>query len=88
MQLAEEITRLLRSLCTPSGRNVSSIVTVGNVHQSRLRPWQRTGRQDFQATDGRVFVTPYDTNLAWTHEMPKSATQVGRRISITVRAFE
>ena len=63
-------------------------ISLGQERVFRLRPWKKTGLLDFPATDGRVFVMPYDTNLAWTHEVPKSATQVGRRISITVRGFE
>jgi hypothetical protein len=34
-----------------------------------------------------VFVLPYDTNQAWTHEVPHSAPIGGRRISVTLRAF-
>ncbi len=43
---------------------------------------------DFPAPDGTVFVMPYDTNLAWKHQVPKSAKSRGRRISVTLRAFE
>lgn len=42
----------------------------------------------FPAPDGPVFVMPYDTDLAWKHEVPKSARCRGRRISVTLRAFE
>jgi hypothetical protein len=31
---------------------------------------------------------PYDTNLAWKHQVPKAAKRLGRRISVTLRAFE
>jgi alkylated DNA repair dioxygenase AlkB len=43
---------------------------------------------DFPAEDGTLFVMPYDTNQAWKHSVPKSARYVGRRISVTFRAFE
>jgi hypothetical protein len=43
---------------------------------------------DFPAQDGTIFVMPYDTNRAWKHSVPKSARYVGRRISVTFRAFE
>lgn len=66
------------------------IVTVsfGAERVFRLRPWRGRGFRDFPTTAGRVFVMPYGTNLAWTHEVPKRAADVGRRISVTMRAFE
>lgn len=66
------------------------IVTIsfGGERAFRLRPWKKDGFRDFPARDGTVMVLPYDTNLAFTHEVPHSAQSVGRRISITLRAFE
>jgi alkylated DNA repair dioxygenase AlkB len=43
---------------------------------------------DFPAENRTIFVMPYDTNLAWKHSVPKSTRYVGRRISVTFRAFE
>jgi alkylated DNA repair dioxygenase AlkB len=43
---------------------------------------------DFPAEDGTVFVMPYHTNQVWKHSVPKSTRHVGRRISLTFRAFE
>ena len=65
------------------------IVTVsfGAERTFRLRPWRADGVRDFAAHDGAVFVLPYDTNQAWTHEVPHSARIGGRRISVTLRAF-
>lgn len=65
------------------------IVTVsyGGERAFRLRPWKGEGFRDFAARDGAVFVLPSSTNLAYTHEVPHSASSVGRRISITLRAF-
>jgi alkylated DNA repair dioxygenase AlkB len=65
------------------------IVTVsyGGERAFRLRPWKGEGFRDFPATDGAVFVLPYATNLAFTHEVPHGASSRGRRISITLRAF-
>lgn len=65
------------------------IVTVsyGGERAFRLRPWKQDGFRDFAARDGTVFVLPYDTNLAYTHEVPHGASSKGRRISITLRAF-
>lgn len=62
-------------------------VSLGAERVFRLRPWRGTGHMDFPAADGAVFVMPYATNLAWTHEVPHSARSRGRRISITFRAF-
>ncbi len=65
------------------------IVTVsfGAARTFRLRPWKGTGMRDFDATNGTVFIMPYATNLAWTHEVPHSSKSSGRRISVTVRAL-
>lgn len=63
-------------------------VSLGETRVFRLTlPHTRT-RRDFPAPDGTVFVMPYDTNLAWKHEVPKSVKAKKQRISITVRAFE
>ena len=65
------------------------IVTVsfGARRTFRLRPWRAKGLKDFDADDASVFVLPYETNLAFTHEVPHSARVEGRRISVTLRAF-
>ena len=67
----------------------SPIVTVslGEVRVFRLTSPETGGRRDFPAVDGAVFVTPWETNAAWKHEVVKSARWKGRRISITLRAF-
>lgn len=44
--------------------------------------------RDFPALCGTVFVMPYETNRRWYHEVPKSAKYRGRRISVTIRAFQ
>lgn len=69
------------------------IVTIsfGQERSFRLRPWPNVrGRQriDFKASDGTVFVMPFETNLSWTHEVPSSSKWKDRRISVTLRAFE
>jgi alkylated DNA repair dioxygenase AlkB len=65
-------------------------ISVGEERLFRLRPWRRKNAAplDFPAPDGAVFVMPYETNLAFTHEVPYFARYRGRRISITLRAFE
>jgi alkylated DNA repair dioxygenase AlkB len=66
------------------------IVTIssGESRLCRFRPWRGKGRKDFEVVDGTVIAVPYTTNLAWTHEVPAAAAQTGRRISITLRAFD
>ena len=54
----------------------------------RLRPWKATGVVDFPARHGAVFVMPFETNQAFTHEVPHFARYEGRRISVTLRAFD
>ncbi len=63
-------------------------ISLGESRMFRLRPWKGRGFTDFGIGDGTVLVMPYDTNLAWTHEVPKAKRFQGRRISITLRAFE
>jgi len=76
-----------------STRNIvddTPIVTIscGDTRIFRLRPWQGQGCRDFLAADGDIFVMPFATNLAWTHEVPKTRSARGRRISLTIRSFE
>ena len=63
-------------------------VSFGETRVFRLRPWKDKTKRDFAAMDGSIFVMPYATNLAWTHEVPKSAKYKSRRISVTLRAFD
>jgi alkylated DNA repair dioxygenase AlkB len=63
-------------------------ISLGAERVFRLRPWRKnTPVFDFIARDRTLFVMPYETNLAFTHEVPHSAKSTGRRISITLRAF-
>ncbi|MFK7934561.1 MAG: alpha-ketoglutarate-dependent dioxygenase AlkB [Saprospiraceae bacterium] len=63
-------------------------ISLGNERTFRLRPYQAEGKFDFNAPDGQVFVMPYITNQAFTHEVPHFGKNKGRRISVTIRAFE
>jgi alkylated DNA repair dioxygenase AlkB len=67
----------------------SPIVTLsfGEERMFRMRPWRAEGFVDVPATDGSVIVIPWETNRAFTHEVPASKKAVGRRISVTIRAF-
>ena len=67
----------------------SPIVTLsfGEERAFRMRPWRAEGFVDLPATDGSVIVIPWETNRAYTHEVPASKKALGRRISVTIRAF-
>lgn len=71
--------------------NGAPIVTIslGAERVFRIRRWKGDAvTHDIPTGNGTVIVMPYTVNLAWTHEVPHSAKVVGRRISITARAFE
>jgi alkylated DNA repair dioxygenase AlkB len=61
-------------------------VSLGATRRFRLRP-KGEAFVDLPATDGDVFILPWETNLGVKHEVPHRAGDVGRRISITLRAF-
>lgn len=67
----------------------SPIVTIslGEARSFRLRPWRGAGFIDLEATEGSVIIIPFDTNAAWTHEVPCRRRERGRRVSLTLRAF-
>ena len=68
------------------------IVTIsfGEERVFRLRAW-RAGNKlapiDLKVVDGSVLVMPFETNRLFTHEVPASKKRLGRRISVTLRAF-
>jgi alkylated DNA repair dioxygenase AlkB len=66
------------------------IVTVSLGQERMFRLTNPTSKEtrDFLASEGTVFIMPYDTNLAWKHAVPKLVRYRGRRISITLRAIE
>jgi alkylated DNA repair dioxygenase AlkB len=71
------------------GRPIVTI-SLGEERLFRLRAWPaQSGVEpmDFSARHGTVFVMPWETNLAFTHEVPASKKLTQRRISITLRAF-
>ena len=70
--------------------NGAPIVTVslGESRKFRMRPLKGKGYQDFPIEHGSVCIIPFNTNEAWTHEVPKSSRRKGKRISLTMRAFE
>lgn len=64
-------------------------ISLGEERVFRIRPWKATKDVlDFPALHGTVFVMPFETNQAFTHEVPHFARHEGRRISVTLRAFD
>jgi alkylated DNA repair dioxygenase AlkB len=64
------------------------VISFGEERIFRLRPWKGEGYKDFVTKHRCVFVIPYETNQAWTHEVPFSKKYQGQRISLTLRAFD
>lgn len=63
-------------------------ISLGEERVFRLRPWRGAGFKDTLLTDGSALVMPWATNLSWTHEVPKMKKYTGRRVSVTLRAFD
>ncbi len=64
------------------------IVTISFGEARTFRLIRVREKRDFAAPNGTVFVLPADTNEVWKHLVPKSTKYRGRRISVTLRAFE
>jgi alkylated DNA repair dioxygenase AlkB len=65
------------------------IVTIsfGEERIFRFRPHDGKGKTDLPVGNGMIVVIPYETNRAWTHEVPKTTKLTGKRMSVTLRAF-
>jgi len=63
-------------------------LSFGEQRAMRFRPWKGRGFMDIPAIHGSVIVIPYTTNESWTHEVPRTKRAGGRRISLTLRAFD
>jgi alkylated DNA repair dioxygenase AlkB len=63
-------------------------ISLGATRVFWLSPAKGKGFVDFEAAHGAVFVLPSETNRHVKHAVPHRARDVGRRISITARAFE
>ncbi|MCI0538887.1 MAG: alpha-ketoglutarate-dependent dioxygenase AlkB [Verrucomicrobiales bacterium] len=68
------------------------IVTIsfGEGRIFRLRRWRAKSKEspiDFPVTNWSVLVMPFETNRAFTHEVPASKKWSRRRVSVTLRAF-
>jgi alkylated DNA repair dioxygenase AlkB len=63
-------------------------ISLGEARVFRLRPYKGKGFIDIPVADSMVLVIPWEVNARFTHEVPASRHAKGRRISITLRAFE
>ena len=63
-------------------------LSLGAERTFRLRPHRGSGKVDLKTRHGTIITIPFATNRAWTHEVPHFAKDEGRRISVTIRAFE
>jgi alkylated DNA repair dioxygenase AlkB len=63
------------------------MISLGERRSLRFRLAGGRGFRDFPVADGSVAVLPLATNARWKHEVPASKRLVGRRISVTLRAF-
>lgn len=65
------------------------IVTIsfGQTRTFRLRRWKGRDSHDIEVANNSVLILPHATNIAFTHEVPSSKQWMGRRISVTLRAF-
>lgn len=69
--------------------NRSPIVTIsiGQERVFRMRKYRAKVSKDILLNSGDVIVIPWETNLKWTHEVPKFKKYTGRRVSVTLRAY-
>jgi alkylated DNA repair dioxygenase AlkB len=61
-------------------------ISFGETRTIRLKKYKGEDVHAIDVDDGSVLVIPYDTNLAYTHEVTAPKSKRGRRISITIRA--
>ena len=68
----------------------SDIVTLslGAARVFRLRPYRGQGFVDVPLPGGAVLLLPWAVNQRFTHEVPAPRGATGRRLSITLRAFQ
>lgn len=64
------------------------IVTISFGAERTFRFERRSRKVDLLLQNGSVLVIPFAVNLRWSHQVPRTGPVVGRRISITARAFK
>src|SRR5262245_582861 len=63
-------------------------ISLGATRMFRLWSAKAKGFVDLEASHGVVFVLPWESNRHLKHGVPHRMSDTGRRISITLRAFE
>ncbi len=63
-------------------------LSLGETRTFRLNAVKGTKKHDFEVKNGTIFVMPQETNQHWKHSVPKRARYKGKRVSVTLRAFE
>lgn len=63
-------------------------ISLGEERPFRFQKWRSTERVDIAAQNGSVIIIPDHVNQSWTHAVPKTVRAKGRRVSITLRAFD
>lgn len=63
-------------------------ISLGAARVFRLSPAKGKGFVDYEMAHGAVFVLPWETNRRLKHAVPNRTRDTGRRISITLRAFD
>jgi alkylated DNA repair dioxygenase AlkB len=64
------------------------IVTISFGQQRVFRLSRARARYDLVAEPSSVIVLPWATNLAWKHAVPRFKRYRGRRVSVTLRAYQ
>jgi len=70
--------------------NDTPIVTIslGQDRIFRMRKYREKGFKDITIRNSGIIIIPWNTNLKWTHEVPKFKKYDGKRISVTLRAYQ
>jgi alkylated DNA repair dioxygenase AlkB len=64
------------------------IISLGEERVFRFRKFKtKEPPIDFIVKDKSILVIPWDTNMAYTHEVPHFARYKGKRVSLTFRTF-
>jgi alkylated DNA repair dioxygenase AlkB len=62
-------------------------ISIGATRIFRMRECGEKGFDDLEVKNGDIIVIPRHTNQEFTHEVPYLGSYPGKRVSITIRAF-
>ncbi|WP_420573423.1 alpha-ketoglutarate-dependent dioxygenase AlkB [Kordia sp.] len=63
-------------------------ISLGQERIFRMRKYGEKGFKDITIRNSGIIIIPWNTNLKWTHEVPKFKKYDGKRISVTLRAYQ